>query len=138
MQTKQSFLAKRPSKAIVDILLIVGLILSIVTARTACHSWWSFHCVVSLTWYALMLIHIWQHWQMTKALLYLKWKALKRNKMTFLTLIAFVAMTFSVVIFVVEVNDKLVHVHHHIAHVFWAVIIIHTITKIKQFMTCLR
>ena len=37
-------------------------------------------CIVSMAWYSLMLIHIWQHWQLTKALA--KWKVMKRNIIT--------------------------------------------------------
>jgi len=135
-KTKKNFLHKRISKAIIDILLLVGLILSIISARSACHSWGSFHCIVSMIWYALMLVHIWQHWAMTKAVF--KWKFLKRNKITFLTNIVFILMTLSIIIFIFKVDDRLVHIHHVIAHIFWAVIIIHMITKFKQFKACFR
>jgi hypothetical protein len=128
----QNMLSNRISKAIIDILLLVGLVLSIKSARSADNSWGSFHCVVSMTWYALMLVHIWQHWRMTKALT--NRKVLKRNKITFLTLVVFVLMTFSIINFISEVNDRFIHIHHVIAHIFWAVIIIHTVTKRKRFL----
>ena|GEM_PF-1088159 len=134
----KTFFAKRISKAVVDILLIVGLILSIYSARSTEHSWFSFHCIVSILWYLLMLVHIGQHWQMTKALLKLKWKALKRNPMTFLTAILFILMTISIIPFMVEVSDQFVHIHHRIADIFKVAIVFHTITKAKQFLACFR
>jgi hypothetical protein len=129
---KHLFLTRK-SKATIDILLLVGLVLSIKTARTACYSWGSYHCIVSMIWYALMLVHIWQHWAITKAVS-TKWKILKRNPVTFLTIVVFVLMTLNIIVFVFKVNDWLIHVHHVIAHVFWAVIIIHAIAKTKSFI----
>ena len=129
---------QRISKAIVDILLIIGLVLVIASSHFAKESWLSYHCIVSMSWFALMIVHIGQHWQMTKALITLQWKALKRNKITFITLIAFILMAISVILFMVAVSDKSVHFHHAIASPFRFVIIIHTITKIKQFVACFR
>ena len=136
MQKIKKILLTRLSKGIIDILLIIGLVLSIKTARTACYSWASLHCIVSMIWYALMLVHIWQHWAMTKAVF--KWKVLKRNKITFLTVIVFILMTLNIIVFVFEVNTQLVHIHHILSHVFWKVIIIHTLTKLKSFIACFR
>ena len=124
--------SKRISKAIVDILLIAGLILSIHSSRHFATSWGSYHCIVSMIWYALMLIHIWQHWRHTKALA--KWKVMKRNIITSLTAVVFILITFSVILFIAEISDQFVHIHHIISHVFWAVIIIHAIQKSKRFI----
>ncbi|MCL2416411.1 MAG: hypothetical protein FWD02_00550 [Bacteroidales bacterium] len=128
---KQIFLTKH-SKAIIDILLIIGIFLSIKTARNTCYSWGSWHCIVSMIWYALMLIHIWQHWALTKAVS-TKWKVMKRNKITFFTVVVFVLMTLNIIVFIFEVNSTLVHVHHILSHIFWKVMIIHTIQKTKHF-----
>jgi len=43
-------------------------------------------------------------------------------------------MTFSLINFIAGINDQSVHIHHIIAHVFWAVIIIHVIQKAKRFV----
>ena len=123
---------KRISKAIVDILLLVGLILSIFSARQFATSWGSFHCIVSMIWYAMMLVHICQHWRFTKALA--KRKVMKRNIITSLTVAVFILITFSVILFIAEISDQFVHIHHRIAHVFWAVIIIHAVQKSKRFV----
>ena len=123
---------KRISKAVVDILLIAGLVLSIKTARTTDYSWASLHCIVSMSWYALMLVHIVQHWRLTKAMA--KRKVMKRNIITSLTVVVFILMTFSVILFFGGINEQFVHIHHRIAHVFWAVIIIHAVQKSKRFV----
>ena len=120
------------SKITVDILLIAGLVLAIISARSAEKSWWSFHCIVSMIWYLLMVVHIWQHWGMTKAVL--KWKVLKRNKITFLTDIFFILMTFSIIIFMVDVSNDFVRIHHAVASPFRLVIVIHIIQKTKRFV----
>jgi len=127
---------KRISKAIVDILLLTGLILSIKTSRTADYSWGSFHCVVSMAWYALILIHIWQHWYLTKALT--KWNVMKRNIFTSLTAVVFILMTFSIILFTGNISGQFVRIHHVIAHVFWAVIIIHAVQKSKRFISLFK
>ena len=125
--------SKCVSKAVVDILLIAGLVLSIKTARTADYSWASFHCIISMTWYALMLIHIWQHWRIIKALT--KWKVIKRNIITSLTVVVFILMTFSVFLFITKINDQFFRIHHIIAHIFWAMIVIHAVQKSKRFFS---
>ena len=128
--------SKKITKAIIDILLLIGLVLSIKTARTADNSWGSLHCLVSMAWYALMLVHIWQHWRFIKALA--KWKVMKRNIITSLTVVIFILMTFSVILFIADINDQFVRIHHIIAHIFWAVIIIHAIQKAKRFVNLLK
>ena len=130
----KDILSMRISKGIVDILLIAGLVVSIVSGRSADASWGSFHCLASMAWYALILVHICQHWKMTKSLR--KWNVAKRNKVTVFTNLAFLLMTLSIILFVAEVNPRMVHIHHIIAHLFWAVIVVHTITKAKQLMAC--
>jgi hypothetical protein len=127
---------KRISKAIIDILLIMGLILAIISAHSAESSWWSFHCIVSMVWYALMIVHIWQHWGMTKAVF--KWKVLKRNKITFITIVFFILLTFSIILFMIDVNDQFIRIHHAIASPLRIVIVIHTVQKWKQFLVCFR
>ena len=129
---------KRITKAIVDVLLVIGLLLSMKSAHVSEPAWWSFHCIVSMLWYVLMLLHIGQHWQMTKALLTVKWKAIKRNKTTLLTIIVFILITFSLIFFIVGISDRLVRIHHTIADIFKVVVIIHAIVKVKQFLACFR
>ena len=119
-------LSKPIVKAAVDIVLIAGLFVSMITAKsTYSASWRSLHCMASMAWYAMMLVHIWIHRRLIKALV--KPKVLKRNKITFLTLVMFVLMTFSILLFVFGVNHPSTHIHHTIAHLFWMVMIIHAL-----------
>ncbi|MCL1815153.1 MAG: hypothetical protein FWG27_04975 [Treponema sp.] len=122
------------SKAWVDILLLAGLVLSIASSRSAENSWGSFHCIVSMAWYVLMLIHIWQHWGLTKAVLKLNRGVLRRNKITLVTIIMFFLLTMTVILFVFGVSDQLVRIHHAVTHPLQLVIVIHAITKVKQFL----
>ena len=125
--------SKQISKAIVDILLVAGFFVSLLSLRhSASASWGSFHCIASMAWYALMIVHIWQHWRLTKALA--KWKIMKRNIISSLTTILFILMTVSIIFFIGGVNFHSVQVHHAIAHLFWMVIVIHAVTKAKSFV----
>jgi hypothetical protein len=135
MQIKD-ILSNRISKAIVDILLLTGFVLTLISSRSAESSWWSFHCIVSMIWYFLMIVHIWQHWGMTKAVF--KWKVLKRNKMTFLTVVFFILMTFSIILFIADVSEQFVRIHHAFASPFRLVIIIHIVTKAKRFVSLFK
>ena len=131
----KTILFKRISKGIVDILLLIGF-LTVISYRSAESSWWSFHCIVSIIWYLLMIVHIWQHWGMTKAVL--KWKVLKRNKITFLTVLFFILTTFSIILFIIDVSEQFVHIHHAIVAPLRFVIIIHMISTAKKFITLFR
>jgi len=131
-------LLSRTAKAVVDILLLIGLVLSDISARTAGNTWWSLHCLASMTWYALMVIHIWQHWGITVAVLKFNPNVLKRNKVTLLTIFMFIMLTISIILFIVDVSDTFVRIHHAITSPMRLVIIIHMITKSKQFVRLFR
>jgi len=131
-------LTRRISKAIVDILLLIGLVLVFLTSHSVEKSWWTFHCIASMTWYLLMLVHIWQHWQMTKALLKMRWKVWIRNIITLVTIVAFALLTCSIILFMVDVSEQFVRIHHAITSPFRLVVIIHMISKAKQFLACFR
>ena len=129
----KKFLLNKPSKAVVDILLIAGIYVSVSSSRPECSaSWTSFHAIASLVWYALMLVHIWQHWALTKALV--KPKVISRNKITFMTLVVFLLMTFTIILFIFDVNEQTIRIHNVVSHVFWIVMIIHAVQKSKHFM----
>jgi len=127
-----SFLSKPISRVIVDILLVVGFFVSSTHHFGKGASWGSFHCIASMIWYALMIVHIWQHWQLTKS--FTKWKVIKRNIITSLTIISFIILTISVVLFIFIINHHSVKIHHSIASKFLFVIIIHIIQKAKRFL----
>jgi len=95
-------------------------------------SWGSLHCIASIIWYALMLVHIGQHWQLTKSLT--KWKVIRRNVITTLTSIVFILMTFSIVLFIFDIEHKSLLIHHIVGRFFGLIIIIHLIAKAKRFV----
>jgi len=129
----KQFISKPISKALVDILLIVGTLISIISSRRSdSASWGSFHCIASMVWYALMLVHIWQHWRLTKA--FKKPKVMRRNIITSLTIVVFLLMSVSIVLFIFGIGHQSVRIHHVISHIFWVVILIHAIQKVKQFV----
>ena len=132
----KSIFQKPISKAIVTILLIILLVPSYRTANPYDLSWTSNHAVISMIWYALMLVHIWQHWKLTKAMF--QWKVMKRNVITFLTVVAFIIMTLTVLLFMIDVNVSFVHLHHQVAHIFCIVIIIHAIQKFKRLVSLFK
>jgi ABC-type microcin C transport system permease subunit YejB len=126
------FLSGRMEKAAVDILLVVGLLLSMLSSHYPNSAWCgSFHCITSLTWYLLILVHIEQHWKMVKSLS--KRKVWKRNVITALAVVAFCLMTVSIILFAGGTGHRIIHIHHVIANLFWLVCVIHTLTKLKRF-----
>ena len=127
------FFSEPVSKVIVDVLLIAGFFVSILSSRRLeAASWGSFHCIASMTWYALMLVHILQHWRWIKSLS--KRKVIKRNIITTLTVIVFILMTVSIGFFLFGIDCQSIHIHHAIAHLFWIMILIHAIQKAKRFV----
>jgi len=135
---RKTFISSRIAKITVDILLVVGIFLSMLSSNYSADSWWSLHCIASMVWYVLMLIHIWQHWGMSKALLKMKWKILKRNKITFLMFVLFFLITVSIILFINGVSNKSINIHNKISHLFWIVIIIHTIMMSKRFFSLFK
>ena len=129
----KSILTNRKAKITVDILLVAGLFLTISSGQPEGAAWGSFHCIASMAWYALLLVHTGQHWHLCKALI-MKPKVMKRNLITFLTLILFFLLTFSIVLFVAGINDRFVRIHHVVASLISKVMIIHLFMKAKQFV----
>jgi len=132
----KQFFSTSIAKATIDILLIAGLLFSSSSAEHSADSWGSFHCIASMTWYGLILVHIGQHWSLTKAMF--KRKVMKRNKITFLTVFVFICLTISIFIFIAGVNHQSMHIHHAIAKLFGIVIIIHAIQKRKRFVSLFK
>jgi hypothetical protein len=127
----------RTAKATVDILLFAGLFMSILSSRHSGSAWWgSFHCIAGMAWYALILVHIGQHWRIVKSLP--KRHILKRNIITVLAVVAFLLITVSIILFIGGINHRSIHIHHATAHIFWLVGIIHAITKVKRFALLLK
>lgn len=124
---KELFLSRR-AKIAVDFLLIIGLALSFFQPSGAYRT--SFHCIACSIWFLIMIVHIWQHWKLTKA--FTKMKVILKNKITAMTILCFILMTISIFQFATGLNTS--HFHHLIGHIFTLVVIIHTIQKFKRFL----
>lgn len=120
------FLSKR-AKIVVDILLIIGLVLSFLPPSGV--RWTSLHCIACIVWYLIMIIHIWQHWKLTKA--FTKKKVILKNKVTALIIVLFILMTISILQLASGFEIPHLNFHHLIGRIFVFAIIIHTIQKFK-------
>lgn len=125
------FLSKQ-SKLVVDILLFLGIAGLGGTGKT----WSSPHCIGASIWLLLMLIHITQHWQLTKSLT--KWSVIRKNKISALTTLGFVLMLSSVFLFIFELKDSFIAFHHIAGRLFFLILIIHIVTKFKRFISMFR
>ena len=128
---KKLFLSKQ-SKLIVDILLFIGIAGLGGTGKT----WASPHCIGASIWLILMLIHIAQHWQLTKLLI--KWSIIQKNKITALTTFGFIIMLSSVFLFAFELRDSFIAFHRIAGRLFFLIIIIHIVTKFKRFISMFK
>lgn len=124
---KKFFLSKQ-AKIIIDILLFLGIAGLNETGR----SWTSPHCIGALMWLLLMIIHIAQHWRLTKS--FTKWRVIQKNKITALTILGFILMLSSVLLFVIGFNGSFIIFHHIVGRLFFLIVIIHAVTKFKRFI----
>lgn len=126
------FFLSKQSKLVVDILLFLGIAGLGGTGKT----WSSPHCIGASIWLLLMLIHIIQHWQLTKSLT--KWSVIRKNKISSLTTLGFVLMLSSVFLFIFELKDSFIAFHHIAGRLFFLILIIHIVTKFKRFISMFR
>lgn len=129
---KKALLSKQ-AKIVVDILLVIGLAISLTRPTTNVTSgslWKSAHCIICVMWVVLTIIHIWQHWRFIKALS--KKKVLK-NKITALITICFIPMLVSILLFLIDFDSSYIKYHGGIGRIYALLIIIHTIQKFKRF-----
>lgn len=128
---KKLFLSKQ-SRLVVDVLLFLGIAGLGGTGKT----WSSIHCIGASVWLLLMLIHIAQHWQLTKS--FTKGSVIRKNKISALTTSGFVLMLSSVLLFAFELKDSFIAFHHITGRLFFLIIIIHIVTKFKRFISLFR
>lgn len=128
----KKILSSKQAKIVVDILLIAGLILSFFSPTGA--YWASLHCVVCTMWFLAIGIHIWQHWNLTKA--FTKTKVVVKNKITALTIACFILMAVSISQFAIGL--EIPHFHNFIGHLFYIIVIIHTIQKLRRFIALFK
>jgi membrane-bound ClpP family serine protease len=117
----------KKAKRVIDILLFIGILGLIGTGKT----WSSPHCIGASIWLLLMLIHIAQHWKHTK--FFTSWSVIRRNKITAFTILGFILMLLSMLLFIFELKDSFIAFHHVAGRLFLLIIIIHVINKFKRF-----
>lgn len=132
---KGLFFSKQ-AKILVDILLILGFIILRFAGRIAPEEgayWNSPHCIISIVWYSLMAFHVVQHWRLIRA--FTKKKVIVKNKITAVTILSFLLMLVSIVALIIGMGTPALEFHNIVGHLFILIIIIHTVTKAKRFIT---
>ena len=128
-------LLSKQAKIIVDILLILGPILSMKhdTEISDGLYWKSSHCIICILWFLMTVIHVCQHWKLIKA--FTKRKVIAKNKITALTILCFILMTISVLLLMIGNDISFLRYHNLIGHLYFLVVIIHVIQKFKRFLS---
>lgn len=120
---------------IADLFLIVGLVLCLFSDKSIAPSdaWRSGHCIVCVGWFAVMIVHTWQHFKLIKA--FTESSVRRRNIITTVTLVAMIVLIVSVMALVVSQSDIVVKFHNIVVHGFMVVVILHLVTKSKRLVT---
>ncbi|MCD8166811.1 MAG: hypothetical protein LUE93_12290 [Bacteroides sp.] len=66
----RNIFVSRRAKISIDILLGAGLLAAAICSKlqgSYTHYWVSPHCIASMLWFLLLLVHISQHWRVIKA-----------------------------------------------------------------------
>ncbi len=140
---------KTIGKGLVDITLLIGLVGCIIStsvfdkskealrngANVAdAFSWGSIHCILSIGFTLLILIHLWQHWPFIKNLI--KRKLYSKNKITTLVLVFFILTVISFMFYLNGFTFMNLHLHSFASKLLILFIIIHFIKKYNQ-LICL-
>lgn len=129
----RNLFVSRQAKISVDILLGAGLLAAGICSKLQgnyTNYWASPHCITSILWFLLILVHIAQHWRVIKA--FTRKKVIMKNRITLLTVVTFIVMTLSIFTFFMEITIPLLHAHGIISRLFILMVIIHTIDKCRQ------
>lgn len=126
------------AKAIVDILMLLFFLFSwLFSAVDDAESYWvTSHCIMGFIWIALMGVHLLQHGRFVLTLN--KTRIVLKNKITMLTLLCFLIMVVSILLFLFGFPDYLKEIHHFMGHLLIFVIIIHVIQMWKKFLKLFR
>ncbi len=128
----KNLLLSKQAKIFVDVLLIVGLVLSckFYPDETSTAYWKSAHCIVSVAWFLLTIIHVFQHWKLIKA--FTKKNIRRKNKITAITVICFILMVLSITFFISGQGEAFAKFHHVVGNFYMLMAIIHVIQKFKK------
>jgi hypothetical protein len=135
-QMAKLFFSNRIHKIVVDTLLLSGFVCLFFTMGKEPEFYaMGIHCVVGAAWTVLMLIHVYQHWHLVKA--FTKKKVILKNKITALTIFAFILMLISIIWFTININDVSVG-FHNFAHLFPVILIIHVVQKWERYISLFK
>ncbi|MDR1876783.1 MAG: hypothetical protein LBQ84_04085 [Flavobacteriaceae bacterium] len=135
---KSIFLSKR-AKIIVDILLAFGFIVAYIFSdieATRITYWKSFHCIMGITWFILIITHVVQHLHIIKY--FTRKKVILRNKITTLIIICFILMLSSILSLIIGTEIPILEFHNVIGHVFISLVIIHAADRAKRFISLFK
>lgn len=147
----KEILKNRIAMIFVDIALIGCFIGSLITSTTFEESkhaimngeaiedvfaWGTSHCIVSLVFVCLMIIHIWQKWLFYKALI--TKKLFNKNKLITAMSVLFILTIISILLYIIGFSFTTLHIHSLIVHIFVVIVIIHILTKIKRLVGLIR
>ncbi len=142
---------KKISKGLTDIVMIAGLVSCSVSTGVFekskeavrngakiedAFAWGSMHCVLSLVFIGLILIHLWQHKDFIWCL-FTK-KMFRKNKMTTLTLLVFVLTVLSIMLYLQGFTFGTLHFHSMIAHLFVLIVVIHLVLNFRKGMNLFK
>ena len=125
----------KKSKLVIDIILIATLLSALIFSDptlASINQWKSMHCNILAFGSIFILIHIYQHWKLTKSLI--KKKVLLRNKLTALTTFIFVVLFLTISIFLFGFPEQIMRIHNIVGHIFIGVIVLHILSKTKKFV----
>ena len=122
-------LKQRKVKWLVDIILMVGLILT----RLPLHHtplWVSPHCLIAIFLSLFTFVHLYQHWGLTKKL-FTKSVVVKHKWSAFtLYLLILVCLT----VLFLPFSSTIGNVHHILSEVYCVVVLLHVVQKWKLFL----
>ncbi len=128
------------AKVMTDIALIVLLLACYITGETGVFEtnwsiWISTHAIVGMLMCLAMGLHVWQHWKMIKA--FTKKKVILRNFITFLSIVFFVLVAFSIALMVWPTHQTL-EIHHAVSILFTKLMFVHAIVQFPSMMRLIR
>ncbi len=139
------------SKGIVDIILLICLLTCLNSSSSfqegmeqvrnggsheSAFAWGTLHCLSGLVFICFMAIHVGQRQNFYKALI--RKKLYMKNKLATLVSIAFLFLILSILLFLTGFTESTMHFHLLFAHLFALTVIIHAVTRLKQFVLLFR
>ncbi|MGV8134021.1 MAG: hypothetical protein AB2L20_02315 [Mangrovibacterium sp.] len=147
----QSPFSGKLSKGIVDIILLICLLTCLHSSSAfkegmeqvrnggsyeSVFAWGMLHCLSGLVFICFMAIHVGQRLNFYKALI--RKKLYMKNKLATFVSISFMFLAISILLFLTGFNESTMHFHLLFAHLFAITVIIHAVTRLRQFVLLFR